>query len=214
MAGLEEEVLSRGLATLGLDLSEQQQIDLLAYLRLLHHWNTRFNLTAVRDAQEMVTRHLLDSLATLRCLDGGPVIDIGTGAGLPGIPLAIAAPEVSFTLLDSHGKRTKFLTHVKTSLGLQNITVVKSRVEDFNPKQLFSQIWSRAFSSLDAMILGSSHLLRANGEFVALKGKHPDNELAAIKTNLSAVKVVSIQVPGLAEDRCVVRFSVSRTLQT
>lgn len=209
MPGSEAELLNQGLESLALDLSAQQRSDLLAYLELLRRWNTRFNLTAVKDARDMVTRHLLDSLATLPYLDKGPVIDVGTGAGLPGLPLAVAAPEVSFTLLDSHGKRTKFLTHVKASLGIANIAIVNSRVEDFIPEQPFSQIWSRAFSSLDAMITSSAHLLRADGEFVALKGKHPDSELSEINGYLNEVHIASVQVPGLLEDRCVVRFSVS-----
>ena len=202
--------LAAGLSDQGLSLDSHQQQQLLTFIELMAQWNTRHNLTAINDPMQMVIRHLLDSLAPVSMLDQGPVLDIGSGAGLPGIPLAIAAPNVSFTLLDSSRKRTRFMQHVKNTLRLGNVVGEHSRGERYRAEPGFTQVWTRAFSSLDAMIAGSSHLLAPQGEFVALKGKVPHDELDAVAARVSDLRVDPLTVPGLNEERCVIRFSPAR----
>ncbi|WP_439106529.1 16S rRNA (guanine(527)-N(7))-methyltransferase RsmG [Congregibacter sp.] len=204
--------LSQGLTSLGLDLSEAQQQLLLQYLKLLSHWNKAYNLTAVRDEQAMVTRHLLDSLAVLPHLQVQRFIDVGTGAGLPGIPLAIALPDSHFTLLDSNGKKTRFLVHASNELGLGNVDVIKSRVAEFVPDRAYDAVLSRAFASLDDMISGCQHLLVPGGEFLAMKGQRPDDELQRIGSGAFEISMIDLQVPGLSEDRCLLRIQ-SKTEQ-
>ena len=154
------EELQQGARELGVDLSEQQQAQLLAYLALLIKWNKAYNLTAVRDPDEMVSRHLLDSLSVVPFVAeaGDNWLDVGSGGGMPGIPLAILFPERRFTLLDSNGKKTRFLTQVKLELKLANLDVIHSRVEAFTPEQPFSGICSRAFSSLEDFSNWTRHL--------------------------------------------------------
>ncbi|EED31965.1 methyltransferase GidB [gamma proteobacterium NOR5-3] len=198
--------LSDGLHSLGLKIGTAQQQLLLDYLKLLSRWNKTYNLTAVRDERAMVTRHLLDSLAVYPHLQGQRLIDVGTGAGLPGIPLAIALPNLHFTLLDSNGKKTRFLVHAVSELGLSNVDVVKSRVSDYVPAQGFDVVLSRAFASLGDMISSCQHLLSPAGEFLAMKGQHPDEELQRIESAAFQVSTVDLQVPGLSEDRCLLRI--------
>ncbi|WP_439101160.1 16S rRNA (guanine(527)-N(7))-methyltransferase RsmG [Congregibacter sp.] len=198
--------LSLGLASLGLDLTEAQQQLLLQYLKLLSRWNQTYNLTAIRDEHVMVTKHLLDSLAVLPHLRGQRFIDVGTGAGLPGIPLAIALPDRHFSLLDSNGKKTRFLTHAKNELGLDNVEVHKFRVADFVPRQRYDAVLSRAFASLDDMIAGCQHLLLPSGEFLAMKGQRPDDELERIDCKSLPVSITDLEVPGLSEYRCLLRI--------
>lgn len=201
-----DELLDSGLGALALDLSpeQRQQVDL--YLGNLERWNQRFNLTAVRDRASMVTRHILDSLAVKPFLGTGPVIDVGSGAGLPGIPLAISCPHVAITVLDSSSKRCAFLSQARAALNLSNVDVVRERVETHRKSDGYQQIFSRAFASLDDMITSAAHLLADDGEFVALKGKHPQQELEAIAKRASNIRVDSLQVPGLDEERCLIRF--------
>ena len=200
--------LERGSLALGLALTETQRGQLLEYLALLEKWNKAYNLTAVRGPALMLSKHLLDSLAIAGHLTEERLIDVGTGAGLPGIPLAILYPEREFHLLDSNGKKTRFLFQVKTSLGLDNITVHQQRVESFDPVKPFDVVLSRAFSSLLDMVSGCSHLLAEGGRFLAMKGSYPEQELASIADFCRVDSVEPIVVPGLSEQRHVVAMTL------
>jgi 16S rRNA (guanine527-N7)-methyltransferase len=173
------------------------------YLALLQRWNEVFNLTAIRDPDEMVWLHILDSLSINTFLQGKRIIDVGTGGGLPGIPLAIINPDKQFTLLDSNGKKTRFLTQAKMELGLKNIEVVQSRCELYNPTEKFDLIVSRAFSSIRLMLETTQHLAQNSGQFVAMKGIYPEEELKDIPANFGW-KVQPLTIKGLAAERHVV----------
>jgi 16S rRNA (guanine527-N7)-methyltransferase len=201
--------LEQGLAELGIAIDQHQIDALLNYLNLLQQWNQRFNLTAIRDPLDMVTRHLLDSLAVLPHLEATSIVDVGSGAGLPGIPLSILLPGSNFCLLDSNGKKTRFMTQVKTQLGLVNVSVVKARVEDFRPETKFELVLSRAFASLSDMIDRCGHLVDHEGTFLAMKGLRPNEELLALDASDSPVELLSIvelSIPGLKEERCLLRL--------
>ncbi len=188
--------LETGIGRLGLSLSEHQLQQLLDYLGLLGKWNRAYNLTAVRDPAEMVSRHLLDSLSVVPFATGRRVIDVGTGPGLPGIPLAICYPQHAFTLLDSNGKKTRFLTQARMELGLQNVTVVNGRVEAHQPAEPYDQVISRAFSALQDMLAWTAHLCRPEGEFLAMKGLYPDDEVAALDPAFQVTASHALAVPG------------------
>jgi len=196
-----ENALDEGLDKLGLALSVAARSSLLAYCQLLSKWNRTYNLTSITSAGEMVSHHLLDSLAVLPHLPVGRVIDVGTGPGLPGIPLAIARPGQSFTLLDSNGKKTRFLVQAVGELGLANVEVVNSRVEDYRPTELFDVVISRAFASLANMVNACAHLLAANGVFLAMKGKYPQAEIAEIPAGFQLLGTTELEVPGLGAQR-------------
>ena len=198
--------LEAGLEQLGLALGEHQRAQLQAYLDLLERWNRRFNLTAVRDRDQMVIRHLLDSLSIRPFIRGRRVIDVGSGAGLPGIVLAIADPEREYTLLDSNGKKTRFLVQAKSVLGLRRLQVVQGRVERHRCDTGFDQILSRAFASLGAMIAACHHLLANAGEFLAMKGLYPEQELRDLPAGYDITAVDILRVPGLPEERCLLRI--------
>ena len=170
---------------------------LLAFVRLLAKWNAAYNLTAVRDPEEMITRHLLDSLVLLPYLQGPRVLDIGTGPGLPGIPLAIARPDCFFTLLDANAKKTRFVTQALGELGLKNVEVVQTRVENYRPVEKFDTLVARAFSSIADMLNNAQHLCAPGGRFLAMKGVYPEEELAAIPADYVVNEVVALKVPGL-----------------
>jgi 16S rRNA (guanine527-N7)-methyltransferase len=203
-----QQCLARGCDALGLDIAAPQQRQLLDYLDLLQKWNRAYNLTAIRDPLAMVTRHLLDSLAVVPQLTGSHCLDVGTGAGLPGIPLAIAMPGRDFHLLDSNGKKTRFLFQVKTALGLANITVHQARVETLPASRQYDVIMSRAFASLAAMVAATRHLLAPGGCFLAMKGAWPQDELAAIEDQCVVLGVEPLAVPGLDEQRHLVRLAL------
>lgn len=191
-------LLEQGLEQFGLGALEPQ---LSNYLFLLKKWNTAYNLTAVRDLESMISKHLLDSLAILPWVNGRHIIDVGTGPGLPGIPLAIAKPEQNFVLLDSNGKKTRFLNEVKRQLHLKNLEVVHFRVENYHPTQGFDTVVSRAFSSLAQMVQWTEHLIANDGIWLAMKGRHPDAELLEIK---QSYKVEHYTVEGVEGERCCV----------
>jgi 16S rRNA (guanine527-N7)-methyltransferase len=202
--------LQRGCDELGLSLDARQQEQLLRYLALLSKWNKTYNLTAVRDEGQMVTRHLLDSLAIMPYLSGGRFIDVGTGAGLPGVPLAIALPHHVFHLLDSNGKKTRFLFQVKTALCLDNIVVHQARVEAFRIAEPFDTVLTRAFASLQDMAQGCRHLLAPRGRLLAMKGANPVQELEDISQECAKVAVYPLVIPGLAEQRHLVEISLQQ----
>ncbi len=197
------EELKQGAALLGVDLNETQQEQLLGYLRLLNKWNKAYNLTAVRDPAEMVSRHLLDSLSVAPHVEqgGSRWLDVGSGGGMPGIPLAILFPECSFTLLDSNGKKTRFLTQVKLELKLANLEVVHSRVEEFRPEQPFAGITSRAFSSLRDFADWTRHLGDCDTHWLAMKGIQPDVELQALPEDFQLERCLVLKVPGCQGQR-------------
>jgi 16S rRNA (guanine527-N7)-methyltransferase len=174
---------------------------LLAFVRLLAKWNAAYNLTAVRDPEEMITRHLLDSLVLLPYLQGPRVLDIGTGPGLPGIPLAIARPDCAFTLLDANAKKTRFVTQAVGELGLKNVDVVQARVENYRPVEKFDTLVARAFSSIADMLKNAQHLCAPGGRFLAMKGVYPEGELAAIPADYAVQEVAALNVPGLEAER-------------
>ena len=173
---------------MGLSLDEDRQEKLLAFLGLLNKWNRAYNLTAVRDERVMVSRQLLDSLSILPWVTTDHLLDVGAGGGLPGIPLAIALPEKRFTLLDSNGKKTRFLNQCVLELGLKNVEVVHGRVEDCNPPEPFSQISSRAFTALENLVSWCGDLLANEGEFLAMKGQFPDDEVSALPAGRATVR--------------------------
>ena len=193
--------MREGCEALGQDLDDVVYQQLLSYLDLLAKWNKTYNLTAVRDVSDMVVRHLLDSLSIARFVDRGRVLDVGTGAGLPGIPLAIVYPDIDFHLLDSNSKKTRFLFQVKTTLGLDNMTVHHQRVESYQPGQLFDIVLSRAFASLSEMVSVCRHLVASDGIFLAMKGVYPVEEIASVEQSCSVESVKALRVPGLDEQR-------------
>lgn len=197
------EELVAGAHELGIALSEQQQRLLLDYLALLIKWNKAYNLTAVRDPDEMVSRHLLDSLSVVRYVaEGGDRwLDVGSGGGMPGIPLAIMFPERRFVLLDSNGKKTRFLTQVKLELGLGNLEVVHERVERYRPEQPFAGISSRAFSALADFADWTRHLGDIDTRWLAMKGVHPEDELQALPADFELERCHVLQVPGCQGQR-------------
>ncbi|WP_222910167.1 16S rRNA (guanine(527)-N(7))-methyltransferase RsmG [Pseudomonas sp. DNDY-54] len=195
--------LKQGATLLGVELSDAQQEQLLAYLALLNKWNKAYNLTAVRDPAEMVSRHLLDSLSVAPHVEqsGSRWLDVGSGGGMPGIPLAILFPERRFTLLDSNGKKTRFLTQVKLELKLDNVDVVHSRVEQFKPEQAFTGITSRAFSSLADFANWTRHLGNSDTYWLAMKGVQPDDELQALPADFQLARCLVLKVPGCQGQR-------------
>lgn len=200
--------LLQGLDILGLELSELQVSCLLDYLRLFAKWNSAYNLSAVRRIDDMVPRHLLDSLSLVPYLeDGRRWIDVGSGGGLPGIPLAIVFPDKQLTLLDSNGKKTRFLFQIKTELQLENLEVVQSRVEDFRPVQPFDAVFSRAFASLPEFLTGCAHLVTPTGRFYAMKGQYPEDELREVEKPFNVEHCSSLRVPGETAARHLVVIS-------
>lgn len=194
--------LSSLLATAGIVLPDQQKQQLLDYVGMLDKWNKAYNLTSVRDPQQMLVRHIMDSIVVNSHLTGSRFIDVGTGPGLPGIPLAIVRPEAHFTLLDSLGKRIRFLRQVQHQLGLNNIEPVQSRVEAFSAEPLFDGVISRAFASLQDMLAWCHHLpAQGQGRFYALKGVYPEEELSALPKGITLESVIRLQVPELEGER-------------
>ncbi len=193
--------LTEGLQRLGLALSTEVEVALLNYLQLMAKWNRVYNLTSRRESGSLVPRHLLDSLSVLPYLGGGSVIDVGSGAGLPGIPLALAAPQQHFTLLDSSGKRTRFMTQAVIELGLKNVTVVKSRAETYRPETPFDRVISRAFATISDMLAVTHQLCHSEGQFLAMKGVHPESELAAMPSEYCAEAVYLLEVPFIEGQR-------------
>lgn len=195
--------LSRGAEELGVSLDEPGKQQLLTYLALLIKWNKAYNLTAVRNPDEMVSRHLLDSLSVAPFVaeGGNRWLDVGSGGGMPGIPLAILFPDRQFTLLDSNGKKTRFLTQVKLELGLANLEVVHSRVEQYRPELSFDGITSRAFSSLADFSEWTRHLGNADTRWLAMKGVHPDDELQSLPDDFSLRSCEVLKVPGCQGQR-------------
>ena len=210
MADKLETLLRSGAQDQSQTLTDIQVKLLLDYLRLLYKWNGAYNLTAIRDLEKMLHLHLLDSLSIIPFVKGVNVLDVGTGPGLPGIPLAIIYPERNFTLMDSNGKKTRFLFQVKNELGLDNVTEIQSRVEDYQPTKQFDAITSRAFTSLSDMVEKTAHLLEGNGRFYAMKGQYPDEELRVLPKHYNVVASHQLQVSGVDGKRHLIEIEKSK----
>ena len=191
--------LRAGMAELGLPASPEAIESLLDYVELLARWNGAYNLTSVRVPQQMVTHHLLDSLAVAAYIRGDRLADVGTGAGLPGIPLAVLAPERQVTLIDSNGKKTRFLREAVRTLGLTNVRIEAARVEDVRAE--FDTVTARAFASLADMLAAAGHLLAPDGILVALKGQLQRDEILGLPAGFVVTDVHALRVPGLAAAR-------------
>ncbi|MDO8293610.1 MAG: 16S rRNA (guanine(527)-N(7))-methyltransferase RsmG [Gallionella sp.] len=207
------EELQRGIAQLGIALDAEAQGKLLDYLALLHKWNKVYNLTAIRDPQQMVSNHLLDSLAVMPHLWAGRWLDVGCGAGLPGLVLAVAQPGWQFTLLDSNSKKTSFVQQAVIELGLRNVNVHCARVEEWQPVERFDGIISRAFSELGEFLRCTRHLVAPQGRWVAMKGA-PQQELAGVPDGCRVERVIPLQVPGLLAARSLVIATCDRDKTT
>lgn len=214
------ELLNAGLSTLSVALTPQQLEALMNYLDLLCYWNRAYNLSAIRDPEDMVFKHLLDSLAIqpyVHIKSGEKWADVGTGAGLPGIPLAICFPERHWTLVDSNGKKTRFLHQVKQALTLDNVAIHQTRVEVLDQAQSFDGVISRAFTSVSLFIERCQHMLNSDGALFAMKGVYPHDELATlsepskVSQPFELVESYSISVPGVEGERCLLRLAASAT---
>ncbi len=202
------ENLAGGLEQLKLTLSDAQQRTLLDYIALLQKWNKVYNLTAVREPENMLYQHLLDSLAVLPYIGVGRLLDVGTGGGLPGIVLAIARPDLDITLLDSNQKKTTFLRQACIELMLKNVKVECLRVDDYQPSPAFDMVISRAFSELSEFVRLSARLCRPGGKLLAMKGVYPHDELAQLPSQFLQHEVVALNVPGLEAQRHLVILGV------
>ena len=198
--------LSAGLAQLGLSLAPAQVEALGVLAAELADWNTRVNLTAITAPDEVVDKHLLDSLAVLPFLKGLQVADVGTGAGFPGLPLAIADLDRRYTLIDSTGKKVKFIRHVVERLALPNVDVVLGRAESYKPPQAFDTVVARALGPLAEFVRVAGHLAGKGGRLLAMKGKVPDQELKALPPGWKALAVHPVAIPGLDAERCLVEL--------
>ena len=196
---MSQNVLAAGLADLGLNVPDSAQQKLLAFRDLLLKWNKTYNLTALRDPAQAISHHLLDSLAILPQLDVGNLLDVGSGGGLPGIPLAIARPELQVCMVDTVQKKTTFLQQAVIELGLKNVTVNHARVEEMQGQ--YAQITSRAFAELGLFVSLTRHLLAPNGRWLAMKGIRPDDELKALPADITVEAIIPLAVPGLGAER-------------
>jgi 16S rRNA (guanine527-N7)-methyltransferase len=196
---MSQSALAAGIGELGLDLPDMAQQKLLAFRDLLLKWNKTYNLTALRDPAQAISHHLLDSLAILPHVGAGPLLDVGSGGGLPGIPLAIARPDLSVSMVDTVQKKATFLQQAAIELGLKNVTAHHARVEDMHGQ--YAQISSRAFAEIGLFISLTRHLLAPGGRWLAMKGVRPDEELQALPADIVVEAVIPLQVPGLDAER-------------
>ncbi|TEW53222.1 16S rRNA (guanine(527)-N(7))-methyltransferase RsmG [Psychromonas sp. RZ22] len=193
------------IAQTDLDVNDQQASQLVELVELLAKWNKAYNLTSVREPSQMLVKHILDSIVVSPYLQGDSFIDVGTGPGLPGLPLAIMNPDKHFVLLDSLGKRLRFIRQAILSLGLKNVEIVQSRVEEYQPEMGFDCVLSRAFASLEDMLSWCHHLPNENGHFLALKGQYPESEVVNLDSKFKFIEAVTLQVPQLDGERCLVK---------
>lgn len=203
--------LERGLAAMNLEIHQKARSDLLVFLDQLQRWNRIHNLSGIQDQLGMLNVHLLDSLSLLPLLDGESLADVGCGAGLPGLPLAICCPEKQFWLIDSNGKKTAFVFQVAAQLGLRNIEIVRARAEDYATEKQVAIVTSRAFASLNSFIGSSNHLLEPQGRFLAMKGKYPEAELRDLPAGFYLAASHALKIPGLDASRHV--LDIRRTQQ-
>jgi 16S rRNA (guanine527-N7)-methyltransferase len=195
-----------GARALGIELTDEQQLKLVLHLDLLDDWNTRMNLTAIRERPQQITKHLLDSLTVLPWLRGERIADIGSGAGFPGIPLAIVAPDKHVALVESVGKKCRFLEHVRDTLGLANVEVVQSRAETYQPARRFDTVLARAVGPTADLVKYAGALVGGNGRLLAMKGRHPEEELTRTLNGWKVAAIHKLHVPGLDEERHLVEL--------
>lgn len=195
--------LEKGLSEMKIELPVEAASQLMEFLRMLVKWNRVYNLSAIKEAEQMIDLHLLDSLAILPFLHGQRCIDVGTGAGLPGIPLAIARPDMMFSLLDSNSKKTRFIQQVCIDLGLKNVQVVHERVENYQPSQRFDTLTARAFTGLPDLLTKTRHLLCSNGKLLAMKSKETDK---LEREDYTFESLQSLAIPGLEATRNLVIY--------
>jgi len=205
----EIELLEEGAEQLGIGLTPRQLSLMEQYLVLLIKWNKAYNLTSVRDPRGMVTRHLLDSLAVAPYMEGYRILDVGSGPGLPGVPLSIFHPDRCYILLDSNGKKTRFLKEVKARLHLDNVSIVKERVERFQDEAGFDSIICRAYSSASDFFLAVAHLGASNCRYMTMKGQVLADELKSIPAGFKQPEIIKLKVPSLCEERHLVVTSKS-----
>lgn len=200
-------ILQESLKDVSLVVSEEQQAMLIRYVQMMHKWNKAYNLTSVRDPADMVLKHIVDSIVVAPYLDKTNYIDVGTGPGLPGIPLSIMLPDKNFVLLDSLGKRVRFMKQVAFELGLKNIEPVQSRVEQYQPELALDGVLSRAFASLKDMLHWCQHLVDSEGVFLALKGQFPEQELEQLPEGFGFLQSIKLDVPGLQGERHLIKLN-------
>jgi len=196
---MSQSALSSGLAALDITLSTAAQHQLLAFRDLLLKWNKTYNLTALRDPAQAISHHLLDSLAILPHVGAGNLLDVGSGGGLPGLPLAIAKPDLAVSMVDTVQKKTTFLQQAVIELALKNVTVHHARVEEMQGQ--YAQISSRAFAEIALFISLTRHLLAPGGRWLAMKGVRPDDELKALPADITVEAIIPLSVPGLEAER-------------
>ncbi len=201
--------LSRGIQDLELNLTGLQQKVLIDYLEILVKWNKAYNLTAIKNLDEMVTHHLLDSLSIARFIKGKNILDVGTGAGFPGIPLAVCFPDKQFVLLDSNGKKIRFITQASYQLTITNVKLVQDRIENYKPNDCFNTITTRAFADLNTCINSTRHLLCDNGQLLMQKGMLPEDEIAEYQGSIISH---SLSVPGMQKQRHLCIFNAQCSL--
>lgn len=203
---MKQSALQAGLMALGLDFPEEKQEKLLAFRDLLLKWNKVYNLTALRDPEQAIAHHLLDSLAILPHVGAGALLDVGSGGGLPGIPLAISRPELSVSMVDTVQKKTTFLQQAAIQLALQNVAVHHARVEEMRGQ--YAQISSRAFAELGLFVSLTRHLLAPGGRWLAMKGLRPDEEIRALPADVAVESIIPLSVPGLDAERHLIILKV------
>ena len=201
--------LTDGARALGIELTAEQAGQLVRHLDLLDEWGQRMNLTAIRERDQQVTKHVLDSLTVLPHLRGDRIADVGSGAGFPGIPLAVLSPARHYTLIDSTGKKCRFLEHVRDELGLANVEVVQARAEAHKPAARYDTVIARAVGPVADLVRYSGHLVVGGGRLLAMKGRYPEDELAAKLNGWKVVAVNPLAVPGLDEQRHLVELAHS-----
>jgi 16S rRNA (guanine527-N7)-methyltransferase len=199
-----------GARQLGIELTPEQAAKLVAHLDLMDEWGERMNLTAIRDREQQLTKHVLDSLSVLPYLHGARIADVGSGAGFPGIPLAIVMPDVHFALIESTGKKCRFLEQVRDTLELANVEVVQARAEAWKPAVRYDTVLARAVGPVADLVRNAGALVAGDGWLLAMKGRFPDEELARKLNGWKVAAVHKLAVPGLAEERHVVELRRSR----
>ena len=196
-----QEQIDEGCHALNLDLDDDVLSKLAGFVALLEKWNRVYNLTAVRDPREMVTRHILDSLVVMPFLTRGRLLDVGTGAGLPGLPVAIADPGLSVTLLDASAKKLRFVRQAVADLGLDNVEVVQARMQEYQPAHSFDMVISRAVASLDDLCRQTAHLVRPGGRMLFMKGTVPEQEIDELQASRDTLHIERLHIPGLEAER-------------
>ncbi len=198
--------ITEGASELGVELTPEQAAKLIAHLDLMDEWGQRMNLTAIRDREQQLTKHVLDSLSVIPFLRGGRIADVGSGAGFPGIPLAIVMPDAQFALIESTGKKCRFLEHVRDALELTNVEVVQARAEAWKPAVRYDTVLARAVGPVADLVKNAAALVAGNGRLLAMKGRFPEEELAKKLSGWKVAAVHKLAVPGLAEERHIVEL--------